>query len=140
MQNTSIKLLNQLTLQPSGGFEGCDSPAAGGESLPFLNRYATAAVEDLRSWHRSAWLIPVLLAITFCVQTVVYFGYDSLPLEAALRAALLSVLMPFGFSWFLVQAIWVDLFHQRSNHLGVVAATICLCWCAATLWFPVLRF
>jgi hypothetical protein len=139
MEDASLKLVNQLTLQlrhisPAGAIEPI------GQSIPYLETYSVIAGEDRRCWRRSSLAAVALLAVAWCIQVVGYIDYDSLPLDLAIPTAFRSVLITFCCSCLPAYAAWVDLLHRKSSGLALVAAALCLSWCAAGLLFPVLRF
>jgi hypothetical protein len=139
MEDASFKLVNPLTLQlghlsPAGPIEPIS------QSLPYLETYSVNAGEDRRCWRRSALAAAALLAVAWCIQVVGYFDYDALPLDLAIGAAFRSVLITFCCACLPAYAVWVDLLHRKSAGLALVAAALCVSWCAAGLLFPVLRF
>lgn len=138
MENTSLELINQLTLQ-FGHLNLAASINPIDDSLPFLETYSVVANEDRRCWRRSALSAGALLAVAWCVQVIRYFDHDSLPLALATRTAGQYVLLTFGLACLPAYAIWVDLMHRRASGPAVLAAAFCLCWCAVGLLVPVLR-
>jgi hypothetical protein len=139
MENASLRLVNQLTLQ-LGRLSPAGPPEPINRSLPYLEAYSVIAGEDRRCRRHSALAAVALLAVAWCIQMVGYFDYDALPLDSAMRTAFRSVLIIFCCSCLPAYAVWVDLLHRKSAGLALVAATLCLSWCAAGLLFPVLRF
>ena len=136
MEGESLKLLNELTLRlrtvrPLVRIDPFDP------SVPSLERYHVTAPQDRRFRRRSSSAAIALLLTAWCIQALRYFSYDFLPLNAAITAACLAVLITFVCSWLLAYAVWVGFLHRKSSSLVLAAAALSLSWCAAGLLFPV---
>ena len=135
----TLKLLNELTLRlgprrPMGRIDPLNP------SVPYLEGYHVTAPADRRFRRRSSSAAIALLVAAWCIQVVRDFGYGFLPLRPALPAACRDVLITFGCSWLLAYVVLAGLLQRKSSGLVLAAAARSLSWCAAGLWFPVLRF
>jgi hypothetical protein len=136
MVDTSLSLLNQLALHPDRlrpAIEGVS------HSLPYLEAYSPDLGEDRRYKRRTASVTLTLLLVVWCVQVVAYFNLDPLPLYSAMLAGIRSVVIMFCCSCFPAY-VWVDLLHRKPTGVALIAAALCLSWCAAGLYFPAIRF
>jgi hypothetical protein len=95
MKSESVSLLNLLTLRlstarPVSRVDALNPP------VPYLETYHVTALHDRRFRRRSSSAAITLLGAACCIQAVRYFSYDFLPLNSAITAACLAVLIRFG--------------------------------------------
>ena len=139
MADTSLSLVNQLA--PHLGRLRPASPIAGvSYLLPYLEAYSPDLGADRRYKRRTALVALTLLLVAWCVSVGAYFKYDALPLNWAMSAGVRFIIITFCCSCLPAYAVWVDLLHRKATGVALIAAALCLSWCAAALFFPALRF
>lgn len=139
MADAPLSLVNQLALhfgrlRPANPIEGVS------HSLPYLEAYSLGLGADRKYERRTALIALMLVLVAWCVQVVAYFGLDAVPLNSAMSAGVRSVVVTFCCSCLPAYAVWVGLLHRKTTGVALIAAALCLSWCAAGLFFPAIRF
>jgi hypothetical protein len=139
MADAPLSLINQLAphfgrLRPASPIEGV------GHSLPYLEAYSPDLDADRKHERRTALVALTLVLVAWCVQVVAYFELDAVALSSAISAGVRSVVVKFCCSCLPAYAVWVDLLHRKTTGVALIAAALCLSWCAAGLFFPAVRF
>ena len=135
MADAPLDLVNRLAL--SGGRLRTATPI-GDARDPF--RYMADAYPPEAGADQRAWAAVALLLATWCMQVVVYFTLDAVPLGSAFAAGGRFVVVTFLYAYVPAYAVWVDLLHRKTRGVASIAAVLCLCWCAVGLVFPEVRF
>jgi len=139
MADASLSLVNQLALH-FGRFRPANPREGSRHSVPYLEAYSPDLSADREYERRTALAALTLVLVAWCVQVVAYFELDAIPLKPALFAGVRSVVVTFCCSCLPAYAVWVDLLHRKTTGVALIAAALCLSWCAAGLFFPVIRF
>jgi hypothetical protein len=139
MADAPVSLVNQLAilfgrLRPVGSIEDVST------SLPYLTAYSPDLHADRKDKSRTALIAIALVLAAWCVRVVAYFELDAVPLNSAMSAGVRSVIVTFCCSCLPAYAVWVDLLHRTTTKVALIAAALCLFWCAAGLLFPDIRF
>lgn len=125
MESASNDLVGQLA-RYRGQWEL--GPATGGRLL-----FGAKSPDELGEEHRfrrlSLAVAGVTLAVAWCIQVVLSFGRDSLPLSATPLAAIKHVLFPFGVSCIPAHILWLRFWRGRQGGRMALAALLCLGWC-----------
>jgi hypothetical protein len=135
----SLSLVNQLALhfprpRPASPIEGVS------HSLPYLEAYSPDLSADRKYKRRTALVTFTLVLVAWCLQVLAYFNLDAIPLNSAMSAGVRTVVVTFCCSCFPAYAVWVGLLHRKTTAVALIAAALCLSWCAAGLFFPAIRF
>lgn len=139
MADAPLSLVNQLALH-FGRFRPASPIEGVGHSLPYLEAYSPDLDADRKYERHTALVALTLVLVAWCVQVVAYFERDAVPLNSAMSAGVRSVVITFCCSCLPAYAVWVDLLHRKTTGVALIAAALCLSWCAAGLFFPAIRF
>jgi hypothetical protein len=139
MAEAPLSLINQLALafgrlRPPCSIEGIGHP------LPYLEAYSSDLSADKKYKRRTALITLSLVTVAWCLQVVVYFQFDAVPLQSAISAGVRSIGVIFCCACFPAYAVWVDLLHRKATGVVLLAAVLCLFWCAIGLFFHAVRF
>jgi hypothetical protein len=139
MADASLSLINQLALH-FGRLRPASPIGGASHSLPYLEAYSPDLGADRKYKRRLALAALTLVLVAWCVQVVAYFELGAIPLGSAMSAGVRSVVATFCCSCLPAYAVWVDLLHRKTTGVALIAAAVCLSWCAAGLFFPAIRF
>lgn len=139
MAEAPLGLINQLArafgrLRPACSIEGFS------HLLPYLEAYSPDLSGDEKNKRRSALIASTLVLVALCLQVAAYFQLDTIPLTSAVSAGVHTIAVIFCCACLPAYAVWVDLLHRKATGVPLIAAALCLCWCALGLFFPAIKF
>ena len=105
------------------------SPSDSLEDRPFLNAQSLSALrQDQERRRRLLILAGIALLLVWCIQSAMYFFFDSIPFDSLLQPAAIKLWVVLAFSCFLVYPLWVRVLHRRRGTLVALGSALALCW------------
>ncbi|MGA2597550.1 MAG: MotA/TolQ/ExbB proton channel family protein [Bryobacteraceae bacterium] len=136
MENACLELQNHLSLLPARSL-ACTTSAPGNDVI-FHDYLGGELREEHRPWYRSTVFAGVLLILAWFMQAARYFEIDELSLPSVAWRAGAYVIFILAFSFIAAYPVWVKICHRKSGAWAVLASALCLSWCVAQPFLPLL--